>query len=301
MNRTAVCTISTQSHIFKSKVLLQSVRNYSKADLFCLLTDGNDLPQPVRDEIYHPLSVLTKSPAPEIIEKYKGNALRWSCKSLYMMYLLSIGYDKVIYVDNDICFFSSPDFLFEELDTAAIILTPHFYPVDTYNEQNWLEANYRVGLYNAGFIGASLKGLPALEWWASCCLYNVKKSAWRGLFDDQKYLDLMPVIFDDVKVLKHKGCNVAGWNIEQCPRSIRNGELLIADKWPIIFIHFTTLTIGNILSGKDSELSEYLKIYIDELQKLKPQYSVNTELKRKFKDYLLYFRHIKWRVTRFFE
>ena len=217
------------------------------------------------------------------------------------MHLLDAGYEKVIYVDNDICFFSPADFLFDELDGTSIMLTPHFYPITAYKNQNWLEANYRVGLYNAGFIGATAKGLPALEWWASCCLYNIKQSAWRGLFDDQKYLDLLPVVYEDVKILKHKGCNVAGWNIDMCPRVEVNGQVYIDGKWPIVFIHFTSLTFRNILSGTDMGLSGYLDEYVDSLKKEYPQFSAPLQLKRSFKDYLLYFRHIRWRITRFFE
>jgi len=299
--KTAVCTITTKSHFFKSRSLLRSAHKHLHADLFCLVTDDNQFPSPVCGEIYHSLDVLSGSLAGEVKNKYTGNKLRWACKPLYMMYLLGAGYDKVIYVDNDICFFSSANFLFDELDNTSILLAPHFYPTDTRKDQHWLEANYRVGLYNAGFIGATSKGFPALEWWASCCLYNIKKSAWRGLFDDQKYLDLLPVIYDDVKVLKHKGCNVAGWNMDMCPRIEVDGQIYIDGRWPIVFIHFTPLTFRNILSYLDIGLSSYLEEYVNNLKKEQPQFTATSQLKRSLNDYLLYFRHIRWRIIRFFE
>ena len=301
MGKTAVCTISTQSHVFKSKALLSSVRRYSSADLFCLLTDSDSVPASVCDETYHTLDVLSGSLAYEIKKKYRGNKLRWSCKPLYISYLLKHGYNSVIYVDNDIYFFSSPDFIVDELEHASVLLTPHYYSASPEKEQNWLEANFRVGLYNAGFIGVSTGGLSAMEWWAACCLYNVKQSAWRGLFDDQKYLDLMPINFEGVKILKHKGCNVAGWNIEQCPRTQVNGQWVIDGKFPIVFIHFAALTFRNVLAGKDAGLSAFFKEYIAALKKQNPAYSEDAELRRTYNDYLLYFRHLRWRITRFFE
>jgi hypothetical protein len=36
-------------------------------------------------------------------------------------------YDKVVYLDNDIYFFSSPNFIWDELDDNDVLLTPHHY------------------------------------------------------------------------------------------------------------------------------------------------------------------------------
>lgn len=301
MEKTAVCTVSSHSHVFKAKTLLSSARSNFSADLFCLITDRNETPEAAVGENYHTLDVLCSPLAAGIKNKYKGNQLRWSCKSLYIIYLLESGYEKVIYVDNDIFFFSSGDFLFDELEEAAILLTPHFYPISPDKDQNWLEANFRVGLYNAGFIAASKQAIPALEWWASCCLYNVKQAAWRGLFDDQKYLDLLPVIFDNVKLLKHKGCNLAGWNIARCGRETINDKLIIDGEWSLVFVHFTKLTFSNILSGKDNHLSGFMREYVDSLKIWKPDYCISLDMKRSYRDYLLYFRHIKWLFIRMFE
>ena len=302
MAKTALCTISTRSHLFKSKVLLQSVRRYSQADLFCLVTDADEIPPSAAGETYHTLEVLDTATARSVKKKYRGDRLRWACKPLYLLYLLQAGYERVIYVDNDICFFSSPDFLFDALGEASVLLTPHHYPRDPGRQQNWLEANYRVGLYNAGFVGVSGDAADALEWWAACCLYNIRKSAWRGLFDDQKYLDLMPVAFPGVRVLDHKGCNVAGWNTEVFARSLGpDGNLLIDGKWPLVFVHFASLTFRQILQGNDPLLEAPLRQYVHELRALRPSYAEQNEIKRTWKDYPLYLRHIRWRIIRLFE
>jgi len=213
-----------------------------------------------------------------------------------------MGYSRVIYVDNDICFFSSADFLFESLKNSRLLLTPHYYSISVWQEQNWLEANFRVGLYNAGFIGANLNAIPILDWWANCCLYNVKKSAWRGLFDDQKYLDLVPVSFEGVEIVRHKGCNVAGWNLEVCTRSSAgNKEIFLDGVWPLVFVHFAKITYRQILNGSDKLLTAHLHEYSTMLKKHKHDYLPENELKRGLNDYLLYFRHIIWRIARLFE
>lgn len=297
----AFCTISTLSHVFKSKAMLESVRSQTKADLFCLLTDKGS-PEMENDGInYHSLDVLNGLHAKSIIEKYTGNPLRWSCKPLYIEYLLKQGYDAVIYGDNDLYFYASADFLFDKLESYDVLLTPHFYPIDYNENQDQLEANFRVGLFNAGFIGVSKNALPAMNWWAGCCKYNVKKAPGRGLFDDQKYLDLFPILFDRVEILKHRGCNVAAWNIRESKRSVENGEIMLNASDKLVFIHYNIFTIKSIVDGEDPILAEPLTNYELHLQKYNPNYTISNELvaeRRTFREYL---RHRIWRLKRLFE
>lgn len=173
---------------------------------------------------------------------------------------------KAIYLDNDLFFYNDYQFLFDLLEDHSFLLTPHYYKDYPDREQNWLEANFRVGLYNAGFVGVSAAALRSLDWWAACCAYRCQKNSFRGLFDDQKYLDLIPVREPSALVLRHQGCNVAGWNQELCVREKTNGQLLINGEFPIVFIHFNPMTIREILSGKDRLLQEHYKNYISALK-----------------------------------
>lgn len=276
--KTAVCTISTLSHRFKTRALFLSLKEFTQADFFALYTDQP--PMGEQDELYHIIAFdELNNYETRQIKKYNKDKKRWGSKPFLLLHLLNDGYDAVIYVDNDTYFFNSPDFLFEQLKQRTVLLTPHYYPADPTKNQIWLEANFRVGLYNAGFIGVSQKGKEAMQWWGNCCLYNVKKAYCRGLFDDQKYLDLMPVLFDEVEILKHRGCNVAGWNIETNARSLNSkGELMFNDTWPLIFIHFNYYTIQQIVSGKDFLLLPYWEEYLSVLCKEYPGYDHQKEI-----------------------
>jgi hypothetical protein len=299
--KTAFCTISTRSHRFKTRALFRSLRPYTEADFFALYTDHSLYEED--DKLYKPVQfeqIITKETAGLV--KYNKDKRRWGSKPFLMLYLLNKGYDAVIYVDNDICFYASPDFLFNKLKKQSILLTPHYYPADPQRNQIWLEANFRVGLYNAGFIGASQKGMDALMWWGNCCLYNIKKAYCRGLFDDQKYLDAIPVFYDDVEIIKHRGCNVAAWNIETSIRSLNEkGELRLNRIWPLVFIHFNIYTIQAILSGKDSLLKPYLVQYTEVLQQEEPRYDPCKEV-RNWKFYFkAYLNMFKFKVNRLFD
>ncbi|MCB9205105.1 MAG: hypothetical protein H6603_09045 [Flavobacteriales bacterium] len=203
------------------------------------------------------------------------NHLRWSLKPVMISSLLE-DYEKVIYLDNDTFFFNDPSFLFDELDKHDILLTPHNYPRDPKKNQNWLEANFKVGLYNAGFIAVNRSAKHIMDWWADCCLYRCEKSLLRGLFDDQKYLDLVPIMHPNTKVLEHKGCNIAGWNNEVCKRVEQpDGSVLIDNKWPIVFIHFNGFTNRAIVNGDDPLLKPYFDEYLKAL--LRQDSSIKAE------------------------
>ena len=160
-------------------------------------------------------------------------------------------------------------FLFELLSKHSFILTPHHYKSDPNENQNWLEANFRIGLYNAGFVGANKDAIKTLQWWADCCLYRCEKNSFRGLFDDQKYLDIIPIIEESAHIIRHKGRNVAGWNTEICRRQIVNYRVMIDGKFDIVFIHFNENTIREIVRGSDFILFNHYHAYVSALKHYK--------------------------------
>lgn len=241
--------------------------------LHVLITDGQETLTHDNCTFYGLNTLASDATGRQIEKKYNSNPdkLRWSMKPVFMLHLLRTVTDKVVYVDNDQYFYSDYAFLFQLLDQHSILLTPHYYKHSPGSDQNWLEANFKVGLYNAGFIGASAQGQDSLQWWAACCLYRCEKNMMRGLFDDQKYLDLIPVIDSKSLVLRHQGCNVAGWNTEYCKRSVINGRVVINNSYPVVFIHFNAFTIREIAEERDKLLMPLYEEYMDTLQKYKPE------------------------------
>ena len=292
---TNFCTISTVSHLYKAYALADSIAPFGGV-LSVLVVDGaekkaENIPINVR---FFSFIDLKEPIAKRIISKYNTNKdkLRWALKPVFLNFLLQNN-PKVIYVDNDVFFFNDFLFLFEKLEKKNILLTPHFYEANPEQNQNWLEANYRVGLYNAGFIGVNSNAIPFLDWWVNCCLYNVKKSYWRGLFDDQKYLDLVPVLFDEVEIIKNRGCNLAGWNY-------KNGKnKLDSYSSDLIFIHFAELSIIEF-SKTESQWYENYIIYSNSLKKHNVNYIFKKKIINKHSIMNnLYF--VSWKCCRLFE
>lgn len=296
------CTITTQSHQFKVKALFNSLSKINpNVNLHVLVVDGvfSGLNSDTSSILYYSIGDVKSPMLHRVYSKYKGNAnkLRWCLKPVFLSFLIeSKSIQSLVYVDNDIAFFSDFTFLFEELKRSPILLTPHHYPRFPDKRQNWLEANFKVGLFNAGFIGVNAEALPTLQWWAGCCLYRCEKNAWRGLFDDQKYLDLFPIIEPKTIILQHQGCNVEDWNKDICLRTIHadTGEVLINGKWPVVFIHFNNTTMQSQLKGEDPLLVDYFEEYLSLLKidrsKLAGMY------KNTIWDYFNYFKLIIWKV-----
>jgi len=289
----ALCTISSKSHLFKVQALFTSLQPFFGGDLFCLVTDRTENIKLTVGNVDF-LEQQNFNFINNVMSKYKGDKLRWTLKPIYLRMLIDRGYDSVIYVDNDLFFFQSPNHLFDRLEKSTILLTPHFYSFNPNSNQNWFEANYRVGLYNAGFIGVNKNAIPMLDWWRDCCLYNVKKSFWRGLFDDQKYLDLVPVIFDNVEILKDTGCNLAGWNFEN-----RLRVLLIPELESVTFVHFAELTMKEF-SKIDSPFYPLFKIYKSHLLKNNPNFQ-NTNFNFSSRNLISYLYFLRWKFVRIFE
>lgn len=205
----------------------------------------------------------------KILDKYsksfKKDNLRWSLKPVFIKHLIDQGYNEVIFTDPDTYYFSDFSFLFDELKDHSVILTPHWRSSNPEMDQGNFDLLFVGGLFNGGFIGINQNGIDAMDWWARMCLHRCEIDFTKGQYVDQTYLNLFPVLFDGVKILKHKGCNVANWNQVDCPRVLVGNEVMIDGKWPIVFIHFTKSTIRGIINGSDHMLKPYLDRYLSAL------------------------------------
>ena len=181
--------------------------------------------------------------------KYTVTEASTAVKPFLFQALLAAGADRVIYLDPDILCYRRLTELLDALNTSSIVLTPHStspvgegrYPDDF--------IFLAFGAYNLGFIAVS-RGAVAdrfLEWWSKrlhdWCL-DLKES---NLFVDQKWMDLVPAYFEEVRILKSLAYNIAYWNFHE--RSLcRTGETLevLPSKEAVAFIHFSGIDTDNL-------------------------------------------------------
>ena len=119
-----------------------------------------------------------------------------------------------------------------------------------------------------------------------------------GLFDDQKYLDLVPVIFENVEVVKHRGCNFAGWNCDEVALNSKE-EVLYIDNDKLVFIHFAQLSMERFSEPKSDVHGQYIQ-YLNALKSNHPSYEFRGK-KRSLLSFSAYFYYLRWKLVRLFE
>ena len=268
------CTIITEDYMHQALTLRDSIRIFDATIKYSILIASSssdciniDLNGLEGIDLYFLDDIEHQGNAKNICKKYSKNkdALRWSLKPVLLQYLLfEKKFTKAIFLDSDLYFFCNYDFLFKDLDIYNIILSPHWRSIDPVRDNKNFYLTFSEGVFNGGFVGANQKSGDFLQWWARACEYECSVNKHQGMYVDQKFLDAVPAIFDNVGIIKNKGCNVANWNQVLCRRTVNpQGKVVINHKEPIVFIHFTNSTIKGILSGQDSHLSAYLEQYLE--------------------------------------
>jgi lipopolysaccharide biosynthesis glycosyltransferase len=281
----ACCTIITSDYIHYAQALHKSLQQNTKSDLtfYVLIADSRDnvilpanLDQGIKILFVEDVCNTDIGKALKV-KYYIGfiNYFRWSIKSVLLSELINRGYEKVLFLDGDLFFFNEIDFLFELLDETRFLLTPHWRTSDPYKDAVNFQLLFNSGLFNAGFIGVNKDAVEILNWLSEVCLFKCEINSAIGNFGDQTYLNLIPVKFEGVEIIRNQGCNIANWNLIECKRiSQPDGSVLINNKYPVTFIHFTESTITGILNDEDKELLPYLLKYKEDLQIFKPDFDI---------------------------
>lgn len=157
--------------------------------------------------------------------------------------------EAVLYFDPDIVIFSKLDDLCANFADYSILLTPHLTIPETKIEQivdNDL-CVLRNGAYNLGFCGVkrSPEGLRYAKWWRDRVALFCYDDVPRGIFTDQKWNDLTPGLFDEVKLLKSVRYNVSTWNTSQRHLSGDFKDGFKVNGEPLGFYHFTGFDNGD--------------------------------------------------------
>jgi len=264
METNICCTIVTPSHLYKGITTLGSLKIHNQdALLYLIVTEPVDivLDDIVILDINHFIQINEEAKLIARVYAGRSNELRWAFKTVVIRYLLNLYQgSRVIYCDCDMCFFGNPTHLFDYVDQGGIVLTPQWGPLLPTPNLPQFRDNFLYGLFNAGCITANEKGIPALEWWAKACLTGIEIDFTKGMMLDQRYLDLMYIYFPETVICRHKGYNLADWNVE-----IRNDYLFrnknLNDMFEVILIHFTGPTITRIAKGGDRLLEPHLNQY----------------------------------------
>src|SRR6185295_17596714 len=141
------------------------------------------------------------------------------------------------------------------LEQAQIVLTPHLTGrLDDGRNPSEL-AILQSGSYNLGFIALnrSEETRRFVEWWQSKLLRDCVVDIPRGLFTDQKWIDLVPGMYGGVAVERDPGWNVAYWNLNHRTVTRAADGSFHVDGRPLLFFHFSGFAPGAKLLSKHQD------------------------------------------------
>lgn len=159
-------------------------------------------------------------------------------KARFFQYLLekNPAEEAFVYLDPDCYVYSDFKELKELLQTKPIIVCPHLLQPGNIDMELSSTAH---GVYNLGFLAVnhSEEAKRFIDWWAERLYLFCYDDIQRGIFTDQKWIDLAPCFFD-VEILKHGGYDFAPWSLLNCGMEKRPDGYYIKND-PLRFIHFS--------------------------------------------------------------
>ncbi|HXA16116.1 MAG TPA: glycosyltransferase [Thermoanaerobaculia bacterium] len=238
--RTAVFSIISPNYRHAARVLMASAeRHHPEWDRFILLVGGAATSGGEKFTTV-PLDDLRLPNPRRFCFRYSILELNTAVKPWMFAHLFARGYDRVLYIDPDVVIYST----LAEIDQAPpetfLILTPHLTGFIDRDEHPSERTILQAGTYNLGFLFVSRQ--PPLErflaWWKEKLEFQCVVDPVRGLFVDQKWMDLTPGLFAGVLILRHDGYNVAYWNLRQ--RTVTGvGSSATVNGEPLRFFHFS--------------------------------------------------------------
>lgn len=243
---TSICA----NYLPKAMALAESVKANCRDAVFVLCLVEREVPQVALDFPHFDQVVLAKDAGWEDFDQFifRHSIVEASTavKPQFMRHLLERypEREKFVYLDPDVLVYGDFIELEDVLDRASIVVCPHLLRPGNIDMEISALAH---GTYNLGFVAVT-RGDNArrfLDWWAERLFLFCYDDKSRGIFTDQKWIDLAPSFFD-VHILKHHGYDFATWSLlgSDLRDAGTNGYVVNGD--PLRFIHFSGLDSGMI-------------------------------------------------------
>ncbi|MCX6606514.1 MAG: glycosyltransferase [Acidobacteria bacterium] len=146
----------------------------------------------------------------------------------------------VVYLDPDIIVYEPLTEVLDALEHANLVITPHLTAELASSGLPGELTILRAGAYNLGFLAVAMRPetVRFLRWWKDRLYDQCVVDLANGLFVDQKWIDLVPGMFEGVSVFRHPGYNVAYWNLPH--RAVhKTGTQYLVNGQPLAFFHFS--------------------------------------------------------------
>lgn len=239
-------TIIAKNYVSYARVWARSVlAHHPEARVVVLLADRNDgYLDPVREPFeFIEAESLGIREFRRMAFRYDVMELSTAVKPAFLQRLFETGNEDVaLYFDPDVLVLCPVTSVLEALRTSNVALTPHALSPLPVDGRRPSEAAFLVsGSYNLGFVGLrrSAESTRLLLWWRDRLVRGGASAPEKGLFTDQKWIDLVPSFFEGVEIVRDPSLNVAYWNLhERGEIRLEAGRYFVGAR-PISFFHFS--------------------------------------------------------------
>jgi hypothetical protein len=273
MTKLAFFTISDPDYVDLAPTMFDSVKeHYPEADLYLFMI-GNGTERTFANgvSVIYLDEVLDSRDLEQRLCYYLSVEMATSVRPDCFKALLSKGYDQVIYFDPDIYLFrrmTEVDCLLA--DGMNGVVTPHALksvPAGNGALPDGDRVLMQVGIFNMGFLALrrSEETFRMLDWWQAklkwLCVCDLKN----GYFVDQKWMEFLPVYFENFHILRSGAYNLAPWNAEHY-NIIQDGDVFYVDSknHPVAFIHFSGIKRSH---AHYKDMPGALKFYLNKIQR----------------------------------
>ena len=190
-------------------------------------------------------------------------------KPFSFRYLFNMGFEEVIYFDPDIYVFDKLTAIYDALKESSMVLTPHYSTVEDNYSGLFREGNILfAGIFNLGFcaLKRSNNGSRIVNWWSSRLIDQCYADRTDGLHVDQKWIDFLPTLFDDVRIEKGLGYNMAIWNWHERKLSHHDGRYWVTNRiqggeaHALVFYHFSNYKFRDV-----GDVQKFLPVYVERM------------------------------------
>jgi len=250
------CTAVSRNYLAHARVLAESFLKHHRDGRFSLLLVDRDGYDPaLADELasfgsFELLSLeqvgIDQCELDRRATMYATQGMVASFKPDLLRALLAREQAPVVLLDADGCIYADLAPVAELAERHDVVLSPHSvdpYPLHGVDAAaaRWRRDSpdqivFRAGVMNGGLVAVGRGGEPFLRWWSQRTRLRCVFDEQYGLLLCQPWLTLAIATFD-CAVLRDRGCNVAGWNL-QARDVCWDGERPTIDGGPLRHFHF---------------------------------------------------------------
>ena len=247
-----IFTSVTSNYIPKARVLAHSIKKYHPEAHFSLILSDKIPDWLTQNEPFDDIITSDQLGIPNFKSWLFKHSLVEMCTAVkgfaFQHIIKKYNATKIFYFDPDIAIFSRLDCLLEKLDSNDVLLTPH-QATPEIELRNIIDneiCSLKHGVFNLGFLGIHAKNKKSafIDWWTDRLKLFCYDDIPGGLFTDQRWVDLAPCFFNNIKILRDPQYNVSTWNISHRKVSGSIDSKITVNKKPLCFYHFSGFDSG---------------------------------------------------------